>query len=405
MVTQWYPPEPAHIPATLAAGLAGRGHEVRVLTGYPNYPGGKLYPGYRQRWNTTTGAGGVTVRRVPLYTSHDASAVRRVGNYLSFAASSSAAAPGYLGGVDVVYAYLSPATAFAAPALLRRLRGTPVVVHVQDLWPESVTQSSMAPAGAAGRFVDRSLHAALRAVYRAAAAVVVIAPTMLDRVVERGADPATAEVVLNWADENQFRPMEATAAARAAIGRRDRCTVMYAGAMGSFQNIEDAVRAAAAVGGDGGIDLVLAGSGTHEAAARALATQLKADNVRFVGRHPQSEMAALYAAADYQLITLRDLPMFHGTVPSKLQAALACGSPVVVAAPGDAAALVENAGAGLACPPEDWRALADRFRQVAKTPPDERADLSRRALHLYRTRMSQQSAVDRFEELLARAAG
>jgi glycosyltransferase involved in cell wall biosynthesis len=404
IVSQWFPPEPAYLPASLAADLAARGHDVRVLTGFPNYPEGRLYPGFRQRWNEWSTVDGVTTRRVPLYPSHDASAVRRAANYLSFAATSTAAAIRYLGGVDVVYAYLTPATVFAAPALLRLVRGTPVVVHVQDLWPESVTASSMAPSGAAGRAVDRVLHAAMRRVYRTASSVAVIAPSMRDLVVARGADPDRVRVVLNWADEALFGPVDATDEARRQVGHRGRCTIMYAGAMGAFQNIEDSIRAAAAVDHTGEVDLVLAGSGIAEASARELAAELGAGNLRFLGRRPMTDMPALYAAADYQLVTLRNLPIFRATIPSKLPAALSCGSPVVVSVPGDAAALVENSGVGFACPPEDWRALADRFLQAAKLAPADRAEMARRARECYRSRMSQRAGVDQLEDMLVEAA-
>lgn len=404
IVSQWFPPEPAYLPGDLAEELAERGHEVRVLTGFPNYPDGKVHPGYRQRWSELTREGQVSLRRVPLYANHDSSTLKRIGNYLSFAATSSAAALRYLKDVDVIYVYLTPATAAAAPALMSKLRGIPVVLHVQDLWPESVTSSTMAPRGAAGHLADRVLHKAMRRLYAMAAAIAVIAPTMRDIVVERGADPATTRVVMNWADEKLFRPVPATAAARRDIGHRDRCTIMYAGAMGPFQNIEASVRAAAAIMDAGNVDLVMAGSGIAQAPAQELATTLNASNVRFLGRRPAADMPALYAAADYQLVTLRNLPIFKGTIPSKLQAALSCGSPVVVSVPGDCAALVENNGVGLACPPDDWRALADIFIQAAKTPPAERTQMSRRARALYETQMSRAAGVHQLEGMFIEAA-
>ena len=132
-------------------------------------------------------------------------------------------------------------------------------------------------------------------------------------------------------------------------------------------------------------------------------TSLGATNIRFLGRRPVSEMAALYGAADYQLVTLRDLPIFRGTIPSKLQAALSCGSPVVVSVPGDCAALVENNGVGFACPPDDWRLLAERFRQAAKLPAAERAEMGRRAREVYQAQMSRQAGIDQLEDLLTRA--
>ena len=402
IVSQWYAPEPAYIPENLARELVARGHRVRVLTGFPTYPTGRVYPGYRQRWTDTTVRDGVTVRRVPLYPSHDHSGARRAANYLSFAATSAAAALPYLGHADVVYVYLTPATVFAAPALVRLLRGTPVVLHLQDVWPESVTSSTMVPGGLAGRLIGGVLHAAMRRTYRLASSIAVIAPAMRDLVVARGADPARVRVVLNWADEAFFRPVAATPLARDRIGRRDRCTVMYAGAMGPFQNVEDSIRAAAAVRDD--VDLVLVGSGINEDAARRLTARLGADNVRFLGRLPISDMATLYAAADYQLITLRDLAILQGTIPSKLPAALSCGVPVIVAAPGDSAAMVEGSDAGLVCPPEDWPALAGLFRRAAAVSAVERAGMGRRALACYRDRMSRRAGIDQLESMLVEAA-
>jgi glycosyltransferase involved in cell wall biosynthesis len=177
---------------------------------------------------------------------------------------------------------------------------------------------------------------------------------------------------------------------------------MYAGTMGPFQNVEDSIRAAGAVRDE--VDLVLAGSGIGEGAARALATRLGTGNVRFLGRLPVSDMAALYAAADFQLITLRDLAVFRGTIPSKLPAALSCGSPVVVGVPGDSARIVESNDIGLACPPENWRALADRFRRAAALSAADRAAMGRRALACYRAQMSRRAAVDQLEDMLVEAA-
>ncbi|HEX9999957.1 MAG TPA: glycosyltransferase family 4 protein [Actinoplanes sp.] len=402
IVSQWYVPEPAYLPENLARELVARGHRVRVLTGFPTYPAGKVYPGYRQRWRDTAVLDGVAVRRVPLYPSHDRSGVRRAANYLSFAATSTAAALPYLGSADVIYVYLTPATVFAAPALLRLLRETPVVLHVQDIWPESVTFSSMVPGGRTGRLINGVLDAAMRRTYRLASSIAVIAPAMRELVVARGADPARVRVVLNWADEAFFRPVPPTPSARERIGHRNRCTVMYAGALGPFQNIEDSIRAAAAVRDD--VDLVLVGSGIGEGAARSLTARLGADNVRFLGRLPMSDMAALYAVADYQLITLKNLAIFQGTIPSKLPAALSCGAPVIVAAPGDCAAIVEGSNLGLVCPPEDWPALSDRFRRAAKLSAAERAGMGHRALSCYRARMSRQAGIDQLESMLVEAA-
>ncbi|RKN16036.1 glycosyltransferase WbuB [Micromonospora musae] len=402
LISQWYPPEGVFIPGNLAQRLAERGHEVRVLTTFPSYPYGRVFPGWRQRWRHRETDGAVAVRRVPAYPSHDTSALRRGLSHLSFGVTSAAAGVRWLSGVDVTYVYHPPPTSIAAAALARVVRRTPVVLHVQDLWPESVVQSGMTPTGRGGRALERILGGLMRRTYRSADSIVAISPTMAERVVARGADPAKVRVVWNWTDDVLFRPVPATDEARAVLGHRGRCTVMFAGNLGLLQGLETAIRAAAAVRDR--MDLVLVGSGADEDRARRLAAELGAENVRFVGRRPADEMADLYAAAQWQLLCLRDVPALRAAVPSKLQAALACGAPVIASVAGDTAALVRSTDVGLTCPPEDWRALAERFTEAAALPAAVRQEMGRRARQVYQERMSLRVGVDQFEDILTKAA-
>jgi glycosyltransferase involved in cell wall biosynthesis len=398
-----FPPEPAFIPGSLAEELAARGHEVRVLTGFPDYPGGHVYPGWRQRWRHQTHSERLTVRRVPRYSGGDGSTGARMASYLSFAGSAGLIGRRYLAGVDALYVFQLPATTFATAGLLRLLGRIPTVLHVQDVWPDE--ENATGAAAEANRWSGR-IGTTMRRIYEAADGIAVTAPSMRHLVVAGGADPARVRVVLNWTDERIFHPAEASPAARRLIRRDGRCVVMHAGTIGARQGLETAVRAAAAL--DQTMDLVLVGSGAEERRVRGLAAELGADNVRFVERRSPVEMPDLYAAADYQLVMLRDRPELRGTVPGKLQAALSCASPVVASAGGDTVELVERARAGLSCPPEDWAALADRFWLAATIPPPARVDMGRRGREAYQREMSLRAGVDRIERMLhdvARGAG
>ncbi|MEV4662914.1 glycosyltransferase family 4 protein [Micromonospora echinofusca] len=391
-----FPPEPAFIPGSLAEELAVRGHEVKVLTGFPDYPGGHVYPGWRQRWRHETRSERLTVRRVPRYSAGDGSVRTRMAGHLSFAGSATLTGRSFLADVDALYVHLPPANAFAAAALLRLLGRVPTVVHVQDVWAEDE------PVGAEnGRWAAR-IAAAMTRAYRAADRVAVAAPSLRGRVVAAGADPARVRVVLNWTDERIFQPARPSRAARRLVRRDERCVVMHAGTIGARQGLETAVRAAAAL--DHTVDLVLVGSGADERRVRGLAAELRAENVRFVERRSPLDMPDLYAAADYQLVMLRDLPELRSTLPAKLQAAFSCAAPVVASAGGDTAEMVERARAGLSCPPEDWASLADRFWLAATIPPPARADMGRRGREAYLREMSMSAGVDRIERLLYEAA-
>ncbi|MEU8261776.1 glycosyltransferase family 4 protein [Micromonospora sp. NPDC048999] len=388
-----FPPEPAFIPGSLAEELATRGHEVRVLTGFPDYPGGHVYPGWRQRWRYQTHSERLTVRRVPRYAGGDGSAKARMASWLSFAGSAALAGRRYFGAVDALYVFQLPAVTFAAAGLLRLLGRLPTVLHVQDVWPEE----DLSGAGEARRLSGR-LDATLRRIYQEADSIAISAPSMRDLLVSGGTEPDRVRVVLNWTDERIFRPTEPSRAAQRLIRRDNRCVVMHAGTIGVRQGLETAVRAAAALGDR--MDLVLVGSGAEERRVRGLADELRADNVRFVERRSPLDMPELYAAADYQLVMLRNLPELRGMVPGKLQAALSCASPVVASAGGDTAVVVERARAGLSCPPEDWAALADRFWLAAAIPPPARVEMGRRGRDAYLREMSLRAGVDRIEHLL-----
>lgn len=396
ILTYHFPPEPAFIPGSLAEELAARGHEVRVLTGFPDYPGGHIYPGWRQRWHHETRSRGLTVRRVPRYSAADATVRARMASWLSFAGSAALVGRRFLAGVDVLYVHQPPAAAFASAALLRLLGPVPLVLHVPDVWAEQVPDSADD-----GRWAERVRSAMVRT-YRAAGRIAVTAPSLRDTLVADGVDPERIRVVLNWTDERIFRPASASPAARRLVRRDERCVVMHAGTIGARQGLDTAVRAAATLGDT--VDLVLVGSGPDERRVRGLAAELRADNVRFVDRRSPLDMPELYAAADYQLVTVRDLPQLRGSVPDKLQAALSCGAPVVASAGGDTALLVERARAGLSCPPEDWASLADRFWLAAQIPAPTRVEMGRRGREAYLRDMSLPSGVDRIEGLLREVA-
>src|SRR5205809_7924688 len=176
-LTQWFDPEPGAIRGLpLARWLTARGHDVRVLTGVPNYPGGRVYPGYRMRLWQREVMDGVSVLRVPLYPSHDTSPVGRVANYTSFALSAATLGAALIGRGDVAYVYHPPATVGLPAVVLTALRGVPFVYHIADMWPEAVVASGMLGDNAARRVVERLLAGWCRLTYGRAGALSVLSP-------------------------------------------------------------------------------------------------------------------------------------------------------------------------------------------------------------------------------------
>jgi hypothetical protein len=143
LLSQFFNPEPTFKGLPFAKELARRGHKVEVLTGFPNYPGGRVYPGYKVRPLQRETLDGIPVVRTALYPSHDKSPIRRILNYGTFAASAATLGACAITQPDVVYAYHPPATVGLPSAVLRNIRRVPIVGDIQDLWPDTVLETGM----------------------------------------------------------------------------------------------------------------------------------------------------------------------------------------------------------------------------------------------------------------------
>lgn len=358
-VSQWYTPERASatLPGVIAGGLARDGHEVTVVTGLPNYPDGHLYPGYKMLPYQRETIDNIRVHRAPLFINHDANALKRVANYSSFAASASAVALGALRSVDAVWVHSTPATAAAPAMVLRALRGIPYILHIQDVWPDTVTASGFMSERRSAQ-IERPLHAFCDAAYRHAAAIRVSAPGMAELLARRGVPESKVDFLPNWCDEAAFRPTIADPAFRQSFGPLPPFNVMYAGAMGEVQGLDVVLDAAALLRSRKDIGFVLVGDGVAIAHLKQRVQSERLANVHFRPPQPIKLMAQVMDMSDMQLICLRDLPLYRITLPSKVQATMATGRPMIASASGDAARVVSESGAGLVCAPGSAADLA-----------------------------------------------
>lgn len=402
-VTQWYPPEPAAQPQWIVQALAERGLNVRVLTGVPNYPTGTVLPGYRSWRGGNEVVEGVRVARTPLYPSHDQSALKRMANYASWAFSSALLGQRALRNAEVSLVYSSPATA-ALPAMVAKRRfGTPYVLLVQDVWPDSIFASGFLP-GAGGRIVERVAHWFVNRTYRGASEIAVISPGMIDLLVARGVPREKLTLVYNWVAEPPSVPSGSTLRRRLGI-RTEDFVLLYAGNHGAAQGLEPVVRAFLGEGVPANCHLVLVGDGVAKRGLQEITEAAEAPRIHFLESVPHAEVAELVAGCDAQLVSLADQPLFAVTMPSKLQAILAAGKPALVVAPGDAAAVVSSAGAGVTAVPGDVSSIAAGVRRLAEMGPEVRQQMGESGRSLYLAEMAEQVGAKRLMRLLELAAG
>ena len=400
IVSQWFQPEPHFKGLDFAKALRDRGHDVEVLTGFPNYPGGKVYEGYRVRLVQREVLDGIPVTRGYLYPSHDRSPLRRIANYLSFATSTTFLALG-LKRPDVVYVYTPPMTAVMPALTLRLLRGVPFVPDIQDLWPDTLAATGMMGDGLllslVGWFVRLSL--------RRAASVIVLSPGFRDRLRERGIG-VPIHVIPNWAPPEIVEVAARISSPNSLPQTPDRpFQVLFAGNMGKAQGLETVLEAACILENEGTpVVFRLAGGGVQVAHLRDLVCNMNLTSVEILPpRHP-NQMDELFDEADALLVHLVDDPLFRITVPSKTQAYLAIGKPILMGVEGNAADLVMNAGAGLAFKPESPQSLVDELKRLMAMPKGEQAAMGALGRAFYDRALAFEIGVDAIEKALLSAA-
>lgn len=399
-----FDPEPgAQHGLPLARWLVGRGHRVNVLTSFPQYPAGRTYPGYRQRPFHREVMSGVPVLRVPIYPSHDTSALRRVATYGSFAASATLLGAPMIGPADVVFLYDPPPTTGLAALAVKLLRRAPIVHHIADMWPETVTESGMLHGELARRIAHATIGGYCKFLYRQAHHLSVLSPGFKQLLVERGVPDSKVSVIYNWADD-AFRPMERDAEYARALGMHDRFNVVYAGNIGPLQNIEVLVRAAALLRSEPAIQVNIVGTGPLSESVRAVAREVGADNVNFIPRQPYADMPRLQALADVLVVHLQDLPFLRATIPSKTQVSMACGRPVLMAVTGDAAQLIQRADAGRVCAPDSPEDVARTIRDMYSMPRSQLEKLGRNGRSFYEQHLSLDASGRAIEAIFVDAA-
>jgi colanic acid biosynthesis glycosyl transferase WcaI len=391
LLTQWFDPEPTFKGLVFARELVRQGFEVEVVTGFPNYPGGKVYPGYKIRWIQRERIDGVAVTRLPLYPNHDQSAIKRVMNYASFAFSALVYGLFIAKRADVMYAYHPPLTVGVAASLIRLVRRIPLVYDIQDMWPDTLRATGMLnnprALGLVGRVCDW--------VYRRVDLLVVLSPGFKRLLVQRGVPESKIEVIYNWADQSAL--MSPVGSLSKDFPGADRFSIVFAGNMGKAQALDAVLDAAVILKGRvSQVSFVMLGGGVEVARLSARGKELGLDNVVFLPPVPMAEVGTVLAAADALLVHLRKDPLFEITIPSKTQAYMAVGKPLLMAVNGDAADLVMQSNSGLTAESENPVALANAAQQLAGMPLADLQAMGSRGRQFYQERLGLEVGAGRF---------
>lgn len=365
IVSHYFWPEAFRI-NQVVEDLVSAGAEVTVLTGHPSYPEGQTYAGYdARRMRSQIHPAGFPILRVPVVPRGNGGAMRLLFNYVSFICSGIFCGTWLLRGLkfDVVFVYAnSPVIQGFVGVWFKWIKRARLVQWIQDLWPQALFATGFVRSAAALGIV----RAAIGFLYRRSDLILVQSRAFVNYICS-GAGKVPVAFFPNPGEHPPAEGQVATVRLPA-----NKFNVVFGGNLGKVQAMDTVVATAELLCDHPDIHFTLFGSGSMadwlcgEIETRGL------NNLTMGGRQPPQAMASIYAQASALLLTLVNDPLLAQTVPSKLQSYLATGVPIVAAVNGEAADIVRESGAGIACVAEDAEALAEALVALYAMPIGKR---------------------------------
>ena len=384
------------------------GHEVTVLTGFPNHPTGVVPLEYRRKFRRLVAREtyhGVNVVRTWLLPLPNRKPYERMLNYSSFCISSAFAGI-FLRKPEVVIATSPQLLVGLSGWWLARLNGVPFVFEVRDLWPESLA--------AVGIGSEQSvLHSGLAKIagflYRNCDRLVVVTSAFKDYLIRHWRVPEEKIfVVENGVDTSLFNRFTSNVALRSELDVDEKFVVSYIGTIGAAHGLETLLEAASRMREQmSEVLFLIVGEGAEKEGMRSLARSRGLSNVRFVDQQPRETIPAYIAASDACLVLLKKAELFKTVLPTKMLEFMSCARPVILGVDGHARKVMEQADAGIFITPEDPTALVDAVMKLA-SDPDRREAMGgngrQYVLRYFSRRDSAKTYLDVLQELLGTSA-
>jgi glycosyltransferase involved in cell wall biosynthesis len=376
IVTQYYWPESFLING-LSQKLCDLGHQVTVITGKPNYPEGNVFPGYTVAGIDHEEYGGIEVIRIPLW-PRKKGALGLVINYISFVLSGLWYMPKLIEGKQfdsiLVFA-ISPITAVIPAISLKRKTGAHLVVWVQDLWPQSLSATGYVRS----KLVLKLVGSMVSWIYAQTDTLLAQSHAFVREIGKL----AKSDKIFFYPNSIESPILDPEARPGEDMSCFDSgFSVVFAGNIGKAQAIPTLIEAATLLS-QSDCQLVLVGEGSMLDWAKHEVSELKLNNVHFIGRVESRCMPWVYQNSDALLVSLADKEIFSYTIPGKVQACFAAGKPIIASLNGEAAEVVQSSGAGLATAAEDAAELAKAILKIRNMSGADRQKMGMKGLKYF----------------------
>ena len=384
--------------------MHSQGHEVVVLTGKPNYPSGKYFEGYGFFSKIVTDHDGITVLRLPILPR--GKKFRSLGlaiNYISFIVSASILSPFLLRkrDFDIIFVYgTSPILKTIPAILISKIKKVPIILWVQDLWPESIASSGFYVPKIILNFID----SIVRFIYKNSDLILCQSKGFEAEISKKmpnqniGFLPNTINNLFEHTEKSTLIPDKLQPI-------KNTFKILFTGNIGEAQSLETALMALSIANNKTSIkfSLILVGSGSSSDSLKKLAKKLNLNNVYFFGQHPLKEMPDFIQNSDLLLITLKKSRIFEITIPNKLQSYLLSGKPIVGSLNGEGAEIIHSSKSGIAVASEDSEALADAFIDLANLSSEELSLMGQNGIKFFKSNYSDRmfvESLDKYIEIL-----
>jgi colanic acid biosynthesis glycosyl transferase WcaI len=368
-VSQYFPPEmgaPAARAVELAHHWVEEGHEVTVLTGFPNHPTGVVAAEYRSKFRRLVmreDLRGVNVVRTWLFPFPNRKAYERMLNYSSFCASASTTGM-FISRPDIIIATSPQLLVGLSGWWLARTKRVPFVFEVRDLWPESLTAVGM---GNSNSMLNRSLGSVAGFLYKRSEHIVVVTPAFQEHLVRNWSVPAAKiSIVENGVESDLFNPRVKNADLIRELGAEGKFVVGYVGTMGMAHGLETLVQAATELQRTApDVLFLMVGEGADKERVVNRARSQGLTNMRFVGQQPRDKVPEFISISDACLVLLKKAELFKTVIPTKMLEFMSCARPIILGVDGQARKIMDQAGAGVYVEPENVAALVQVITRLA----------------------------------------
>ena len=336
------------------------GHLVTIITSAPNFPQGKLYAGWKNKWYQTEIHEGIRVVRIKTYIAANRGTTRRMLDFISFMITA------FFAGLfekrpDVIAATSPQFFAAVCGWALGSVRRIPFVFELGDLWPASIIAvGAMRP-----NFYLQLMEKLELFLYRRSASVAALTHAFKKNLIKRGISANKISVVINGVDLWRYAPQSRDVNLAKAWDLENKFVFGYVGTHGMAHGLSNILDAAELLKHRDDIRFLFVGDGAERTALISYAKKLQLNNIVFLPPQPKEMMPKVWSLCNVALVHLKNTPTFAEVIPSKMFEAMGMGLPVLMALPsGEATEILEQDGAGIAIPPEDPKALADAVQQL-----------------------------------------